>query len=110
MELWERLKLCRDKSGFQQNDIAKKIGVKNNTLSSYESGARRPDYETLVKLAEIYEVSTDYLLKGKETKKEKDNLFFFDMEGLSEEEIDDIKRHIDFVKWKAKQEKGIQDE
>ncbi len=108
MEFHERLKQCREKRDFRQNEVAKKIGVRNNTLSSYESGKRTPDYETLNKLAELYEVSIDYLINGSNKKKdeEQENLFFFDMEGLTEEEIQDIKRHIDYVKWKAQQERG----
>ncbi|WP_018931330.1 helix-turn-helix domain-containing protein [Gracilibacillus lacisalsi] len=108
MEFHERLKQCREKNDLRQNEVAKKIGVRNNTLSSYESGKRTPDYETLNKLADLYDVSIDYLINGSSRKKEaeSENLFFFDMEGLTEEEIDDIKRHIDYVKWKAKQERG----
>ncbi|AEH47105.1 helix-turn-helix domain-containing protein [Parageobacillus thermoglucosidasius] len=108
MDLGERLKLCREKKGLSQKEVAEKIGIKNNTLSNYESGERRPDYETLCKLADLYEVSLDYLIKGQEHKEEKENknLFFFDIEGLTEEEIEEIKRHIEYVKWKAKQERG----
>ncbi|MEH7126001.1 helix-turn-helix transcriptional regulator [Bacillus sp. JJ1773] len=107
MEFHERLKAVREKKDIKQNAAAKKVGIKNNTLSSYESGDRKPDYDTLIKLADLYEVSVEYLLRGKiEQKAEKENLYFFDMEGLSGEEIEDIKRHIDYVKWKAKEEKG----
>lgn len=106
MEFHERLKAVREKKDIKQKDAAAKIGIKNNTLSSYESGDRKPDYDTLIKLADLYEVSIEYLLRGKEsTINEKGNLYFFDMEGLTEEEIEDIKRHIEYVKWKAQQEK-----
>lgn len=109
MEFHERLRATREKLGLKQNEAALKIGVKNNTLSSYESGDRQPDYNTLIKIADLYEVSTEYLLRGKEnkqsSKEESNNLFFFDMEGLTDEEIEDIKRHIDYVKWKSGQEK-----
>ena len=106
MEFHERLKLVREKKGFKQNEAATKVGIKNNTLSSYESGGRQPDYNTLIKLADLYEVSVEYLLRGKDSKTEqKENLFFFDMDGLTEEEIEDIKRHINYVKWKSEQER-----
>lgn len=65
-EMGKRLKYLRDKCGYKQNFIAEKIGVKNNTLSGYESGYRTPDPETLSKLADIYNVSTDYLINGTE--------------------------------------------
>lgn len=107
MEFHERLKAIREKKDIKQKDAADKVGIKNNTLSSYESGDRKPDYDTLIKLADLYEVSVEYLLRGKSNEKEESgNLFFFDMDGLTGEEIEDIKRHIDYVKWKAQQERG----
>lgn len=106
MEFHERLKTIREKRDIRQKDAATKVGIKNNTLSSYESGDRKPDYETLIKLADLYEVSIEYLLRGQELpEKEKGSLYFFDMEGLTEEEIHDIKRHIEYVKWKSEQER-----
>ncbi|WP_144519293.1 helix-turn-helix domain-containing protein [Bacillus thuringiensis] len=62
MSLNERLRICRERKGFTQIFIAEKLSVNKATLSSYESGRRKPDYETLTKLADIYEVSIDYLL------------------------------------------------
>lgn len=109
MEFHERLKAIREKKDIKQKDAADKVGIKNNTLSSYESGDRKPDYDTLIKLADLYEVSVEYLLRGKNIEKEESgNLFFFDMKGLTGEEIEDIKRHIDYVKWRAQQERGSQ--
>lgn len=106
MEFHERLKAVREEKEIKQNEAAEKVGIRNNTLSSYESGVRKPDYDTLIKLADLYGVSIEYLLRGKiEKAEETGNLFFFDMEGLSNEEIEDIKRHIEYVKWKAKQER-----
>lgn len=58
----ERIRLLRDKKGYTQKYIASKIGVKNNTLHGYENGLREPPFEILVQLAEIYEVTVDYLL------------------------------------------------
>ncbi len=66
----ERLRHLRTIKGLSQKFVAEKIGVKNNTLSGYESGRREPDTETLVKLADLYEVSLDYLLRGEEYKSE----------------------------------------
>lgn len=62
MDFGERLKMCREKKGFSQKSVAEKIGVKNNTLSGYESARYEPSYDVLTKLADIYEVSLDYLL------------------------------------------------
>lgn len=57
-----RLKSLRENRGISQKFVAEKIGINNSTLSGYESGYREPDAETLKKLADFYEVTTDYLL------------------------------------------------
>lgn len=108
MSLGERLKKLRDDRELEQKDVANMIGVRNNTLSQYESNDRKPDYDTLQKLASIYNVTLDYLITGKEYDKEEkanSNLFFFDKDELSEQDIDEIKKHIEYVKWQAKQRK-----
>ncbi|UOF92966.1 helix-turn-helix domain-containing protein [Fodinisporobacter ferrooxydans] len=48
-----------------QMEVANKLGISNGTLSGYERNYRDPDTETLKKLADLYEVSVDYLLNGK---------------------------------------------
>ncbi|MFE4203749.1 helix-turn-helix domain-containing protein [Aneurinibacillus aneurinilyticus] len=103
MTLGERIKYLREKNGYAQKFIAEKIGVKNNTLSSYESDKRQPDYDTLQKIADFFEVSVDYLLgrtdepSSKKSEKEM-NLFFYDgLEGyddLSPEEQEAFREHM----------------
>jgi transcriptional regulator with XRE-family HTH domain len=66
-EIGERLKSVRERRGLKQNKVALHLGVHNSTLAKYESGEREPDNETLMKLAEYYEVNTDWILSG-ETK------------------------------------------
>jgi len=60
--LSKKLKELREEKGYLQKFVADKIGVRSNTLSGYENGTRSPDPEMIIKLAELYEVSTDYLL------------------------------------------------
>ncbi len=52
----------RKESGLKQNAVAEKLNVKHNTVSNWERGISLPDYPTLVKIADLYEVSVDYLL------------------------------------------------
>ena len=56
------LKELRMRKGLQQEQVARSIGVDKSTLSAYENDRRRPSYEALVRLADLYKVSTDYLL------------------------------------------------
>ncbi|QGG51567.1 helix-turn-helix domain-containing protein [Lysinibacillus pakistanensis] len=60
--LGKRIKYLRERNKISQIEFAKKIGVSNAVLSRYESGDRKPDYDTLQLIADFFEVSTDYLL------------------------------------------------
>ncbi|MGR6338426.1 helix-turn-helix domain-containing protein [Priestia megaterium] len=113
MDFGDRLKLCREKKGFTQKFIAEKVGIKNNTLSSYEANKRQPDYDTLKALADLYEVSIDYLLTGdeyrissddmwKELLDPKTELFFKDLKSAPEEKIEELIRFWEFIKERDK--------
>lgn len=61
----QRLKELRLKKGLTQTEIGKKIGVKQSTFTNWENGKREPNFETLIKLADLLEVSVDLLLGRK---------------------------------------------
>lgn len=56
------LKMEREKKGISQKDFAIQIGLIPDTYRKYEKGTREPDFDTLIKIAEYYNCSTDYLL------------------------------------------------
>ena len=58
-----RLKTVREKRGISQLKLAMDLGLTQNSVSRYESGAREADYKTLVALADYFNVSIDYLLE-----------------------------------------------
>lgn len=58
----ELLKQTRINRGLSQKEVAEKLGVAKSTYSMYESGYREPNLETIIKIADIYDVSTDYLM------------------------------------------------
>ncbi|WCK55386.1 helix-turn-helix transcriptional regulator [Aneurinibacillus sp. Ricciae_BoGa-3] len=62
MTLGERLRLLREKNDLTQIALAKKLNIPNQNISNYERDFRQPDYETLKKLADLFDVSVDYLL------------------------------------------------
>lgn len=62
------LKELRTSRKMLQKDVAALLGIDRTTYAKYESGASEPNHETLVKLAEIFSVSTDYIL-GRDKKK-----------------------------------------
>ena len=57
-----RISEIRQQKGLTQADIAKHLKVTQQTYSSYETGKRQMNFETLCMLADLFEVSTDYLL------------------------------------------------
>lgn len=59
----QRLKLLREKHGLSQSKLAIILGnVKQPMLARYELGTIMPSYPVLIKLADYFDVSTDYLL------------------------------------------------
>lgn len=62
------LRELRENKGLTLEQVAEALGLRNQYISNYELGKRRPDYDTLAKLADFYGVTVDYLL-GREQKK-----------------------------------------
>src|SRR5690606_6180736 len=58
----ERLKSLRLKHRMLQKDMAKKLGITTSAYGFYEQGKREPPIEVINKIANIFDVSTDYLL------------------------------------------------
>ena len=57
-----RLRDLRKESNITQIEFARKFNIANGTVGNWESGNRQPDYETLQKIADFFNVSVDYLL------------------------------------------------
>lgn len=58
-----RLKQLREKKGISQLKLAMDLSMNQNSISRYETGVREADYATLIKLADYFNVSIDYLLE-----------------------------------------------
>lgn len=57
-----RIKELRKQNGMTQASLAKVLKVSDRTVGFYETGGRDPDTDTLIKLADFFDVSVDYLL------------------------------------------------
>ncbi|MGE7121838.1 helix-turn-helix domain-containing protein [Peribacillus sp. NPDC046944] len=64
--LGDRLKKLRATRGLSQEQLSKHLGLSRGTYAHYEINKRQPDYDTLKKLSVFFDVSTDYLIDGKE--------------------------------------------
>lgn len=67
--LGNKIKLLREELNISQEKLAQKINVSSSTIAMYETNKRQPNYETLLKLSEIFECSIDYLLRKIRQKK-----------------------------------------
>ena len=64
-----RLKKLRQSRGISQLKLAMDLGMNQNSISRYETEQRQADYETLIKFADYFNVSIDYLLERTENPK-----------------------------------------
>lgn len=56
------LKICRENKNMPVKEVSEKIGVSKQAIYNIETGVSNPSVDTLIKLAKLYNVSTDYLL------------------------------------------------
>lgn len=125
MNFSNRLKYYRKKMGFTQEELANKLGMKRSTYAKYETGENEPNYTTLEKIADFFDITTDDLL-GRERKSSDpynslkeiddfihelgfDSIGFFDIEkwkDFEDRDIEEIKNHFEWVAHKAKKRKG----
>ncbi len=62
--LGARIAALRHQAGLSQRDVAARLAVSASTVGMYEQGRREPSGEKLVALAQLFGVSTDFLLTG----------------------------------------------
>jgi transcriptional regulator with XRE-family HTH domain len=60
-----RIAALRRDAGWSQAELGRRLRVSASAVGMYEQGRREPSADTLVALSEIFEVSTDYILKGR---------------------------------------------
>ncbi|WP_338788768.1 helix-turn-helix transcriptional regulator [Metabacillus sp. FJAT-53654] len=106
----DRLRRLRKNKGIHsQKEFGKLFGLSESTISMYERSERRPDYETLQKFSEFFEVSIDYIITGneldnssnemwKEILDPKTQIFFKDLKDAPEEKIEELIRFWEFIK------------
>ena len=76
----DKIKALREQNGFTQSDLAKKLGITRSSVNAWEMGISVPSTQYVVELANIFKVSTDFLLGVKSTAT-------VNVEGLSEKDV-----------------------
>lgn len=87
--LGERLYSARTNCNLTRKQAAELIRVSETVIGFYENGNRQPSLDTLIKLASLYKVSTDYLLGCEQTK-----YATISLSGLSDSQIQAINHTI----------------
>jgi len=62
MSFAQNLKQIRTERNMTQEELAKLLNISRPTVAGYEAKNKQPDYDKLLQIADIFEVSTDYLL------------------------------------------------
>jgi transcriptional regulator with XRE-family HTH domain len=111
--LMNRLIELRERKGWSKTQVARKLGIKTvSTYANWEYGLRQPDQEMIIKIAELYEVRTDYLLgvsdiptNDKNDKEFQDfmndpnlGLWFKELKDSPEDQVDELRKIWEIIK------------
>jgi len=118
MDIGERIVKLRKKRNWNQRELARRAGLNYSVMNRIETGKRPLTDQEIKTFADLFGVSTDYLLgltdnptpttrdKLKKLRlKENEEIHLFDLEGLSDEDIEFIENQIEFLRKKAKQQR-----
>ena len=107
-----RIKYLRDEQKILQEDLAQKLGVTQKTISNYENEARDIPTEFLKKMSEIFNCTIDYLLGKSDIRNPEElksvqfaNAGGLDANGIDDDELAELQKQIDYMKWKKENEK-----
>lgn len=104
----DRIKELRVEYGYTQDSLGKKLGKGGSTVRMWELGKNAPDGDTLVALAELFDVTVDYLLGRTDVRKPtlpsdvKDIAFHLTVDELTDEGKQQVLDYIEFLKKKYK--------
>lgn len=87
----EKIKALRLAGNYSQVDIAEKLSVTKQTISNWENNNIQPSVDMLVKIADLFGVTTDYLLDRETTPR-------LDVGGLSDSEVQHINMIINDIR------------
>ena len=87
----KNLKRLRSKAGISQRELAEIVMVSQQSINKYENHNVEPDIETLIKLADCFKVSLDYLVGRDYSGTELSDLSV----SVSREDLDELKSYID---------------
>lgn len=106
MDLGDKLKSLRVEKRINQSDVAEFLNVDRSTYGKYETGDSSPDYDKLVRLADYFQVSLDWLLGRTIVKTPIETIAaHHDGDDWTEEELESIEQFKEFVRMRRQQDK-----
>lgn len=104
MDIHSRIKKLRQERGWTQEELANKIGIQQKQVSAYERSVNFPSTEILIKLAEVFDVSLDYLafdkasISAKVEVKDRELLRYFEtIDKMNEKDKNTVKEILHLV-------------
>jgi len=85
----KKLKELRKANGYTQDYVACYLGIVRQTYSHYETGKRTPGYNTIYKLASLYNISTEDMIQLTIVSEEQEDSFYGTTPSQSSEELSD---------------------
>ncbi len=64
MKFAQKLRILRKQNKWSQDELGQKVGIHGRHVGKYENGQVMPNAETLIKIADVFDVSIDYLLRN----------------------------------------------
>lgn len=95
----ERIKYLRENQGYTQADLARALGITRSSVNAWEMGISVPSTQYIIELANIFKISTDYLLGM-------DTTATISIAGLSDKDVELVHQIINHLK-KREQTPGL---
>ncbi|SEG10077.1 DNA-binding transcriptional regulator, XRE-family HTH domain [Caloramator fervidus] len=88
----ERLKKLREEKSVSRNELAEELNVSTQTIANYENGNREPNFDNLIKLADYFKVTTDYLIGRSDFRTWEEEIEFKNIKLIELENIEQIEK------------------
>ena len=103
-----RLRECRENANLSQKYVALTLGIAAPSVANWERGKTNPSHDNIVKLADLYGVSVDYLLGRTEEPRGADEVAITDIDFALHDEMRDLSEIdkleiLDYVRFKRAQ-------
>ncbi|MBZ4662813.1 MAG: hypothetical protein JG776_495 [Caloramator sp.] len=103
----DRLKMLRKERGMTGTELGRLLNVSKVAISNWENGNRFPDKDMLLKIAELFNVSVDYLLGKTDVRNQEPSISKPDMPRFTPKEERDIAKRLEKMREDLLQQQGL---